>query len=225
MFNEQRGNAATGVALIEISGKAIVYKRPQPASWFVQTAEYARIMSHLGGQTTLLLGHTRLPTKGDSSRAANNHPIQAGSILGVHNGEITNAEDLFAEADYAREGEVDSEIIFRLMEKIDPTAQHRRYLDDLQYHMQALEGQYTFLACDQRKPAQVVVVKHGNPLCAHFHEQWKGLIFSSRYVFMRKVFKRSFKDGPLPQDSLMLFDAMQLPELRCAPEASIPLFE
>lgn len=224
MFNEQRGNAATGIAVVETSGKAIVYKRPQPASWFVETAEYNRILRHVGARTTLILGHTRLPTKGDSSRAVNNHPIEAGSVLGVHNGEITNAEDLFAGADYERIGEVDSEIIFRLIEKADPTAPCRLYLDDLQCRMQALEGQYTFLACDRRKPEQIVVIKHGNPLCIHFHEQWKAVLFSSRYVFLRKVFKHSFRDGSLPQDSVMLFDAMDLPEAGCTPKTSMPLY-
>ncbi len=224
MMNEQRGSAATGVAVIEASGKAIVYKRDQPASWFVQTPEYIRIIRRVGSRTTLILGHTRLPTQGDASRAVNNHPIQAGSVVGVHNGEITNAENLFAESDYPRDGEVDSEIIFRLMEKADPTVHDRPYLDDLQCRIQALEGKYTFLACDKRKPEQIVAVKHGNPLCVHFHEPWNALIFSSRHVFLRKVFKRSFKAGSLPPDSLMLFDAMQLPAHRCSPEVSVPLF-
>lgn len=224
LLNEQRGNEATGLAVIETSGKAMVYKRPVPASRFVRTAEFKRIMSHVGAKTTIILGHTRLPTRGDSSRAVNNHPIQAGSVLGVHNGEITNAEELFSSTGCERVGEVDSEIIFRLIEKADPTAQTSRYLDELQCGLNVLEGQCTFIACDRRKPAQILVAKHGNPLSVHFHEQWSALILSSRYVFLRKVFKRTFKGESLPQDLLMLFDAMRLPEIGHMPKMAKPLY-
>ncbi len=79
------------------------------------------------------------------------------------------------------------------------------------------------MACDQRKPEHLVVAKHGNPLWMHFHEPWEALVFSSRYVFLRKVFGEFFNREPLPADRLMLFDALQLPSAGRMPAWAVPL--
>jgi glutamine phosphoribosylpyrophosphate amidotransferase len=59
-----------------------------------------------------------MPTKGSPILNTNNHPIIAGRVIGVHNGIINNDDALFSK--YAnrieRAGQVDSEIIFRLID-------------------------------------------------------------------------------------------------------------
>jgi len=66
-----------------------------------------------------VLLHVRDFTKGHPDIAANNHPIRHGSVVGVHNGVLSNDEELLAR--YAIERQepamtVDSEAIFALME-------------------------------------------------------------------------------------------------------------
>jgi glutamine phosphoribosylpyrophosphate amidotransferase len=78
-----------------------------------------------------LLLHVRDCTSGDPSINANNHPIRHGSVVGVHNGVIANADDLFAAHRIQRfdpRATVDSEVIFALAEHGDSVP---RMLEDL----------------------------------------------------------------------------------------------
>jgi len=224
ILNEQRGTAATGIAVIDAGGRVALHKSPLPASLFTKTTGYERILSCVGAQTSLILGHTRLPTKGDPNKDPNNHPIWTGTVVGVHNGAIKNDDELFDLWGYERTADVDSEIIFRLVGSADPASSPRKYLDTLGQRIQLVKGEFTFLACDQRRPEHIVVAKHANPLWIYFHRQWNALIFSSRYVFLRKAFAGSVLAESLPQDVLMLFDARLLPQLGCTPKTALPMY-
>jgi glucosamine 6-phosphate synthetase-like amidotransferase/phosphosugar isomerase protein len=64
-----------------------------------------------------LLVHVRDYTKGHPSIAANNHPVQHGPIVGIHNGIILNDDELLGCLDCARAEPrmtVDSEAIFAI---------------------------------------------------------------------------------------------------------------
>jgi glucosamine 6-phosphate synthetase-like amidotransferase/phosphosugar isomerase protein len=68
-------------------------------------------------ETTQALVHVRDYTKGHPDVEVNNHPIRHGSIVGIHNGVITNDDDLLARHGIERahpELTVDSEAIFAL---------------------------------------------------------------------------------------------------------------
>lgn len=224
VFNEARGKDATGLAVLQRDGDLGVYKTAHPASEVIDHEEYQTLLNSVNQDTTLILGHTRYPTKGDPSVTGNNHPLQAGPVFGVHNGTIKNDDVLFQQYGYPREADVDSEIIFRLLEPFTITKDTRNYLQSVQPRIQLLQGAFTFLAGDQRTPGKLLVMKHLNPLCLHFHAEWNALIFSSRYVFLRKSFGKSVVTEALPVDQLMLFDADRLPELGNEPAEQVPLF-
>ena len=66
-----------------------------------------------------VLIHVRDFTKGHPDVEANNHPIRHGSVVGVHNGVLSNDDDLLARYGIERHDPamtVDSEAIFALME-------------------------------------------------------------------------------------------------------------
>ncbi len=224
IFNEERGHIATGVAITDMNGNTLLYKNALPASQFVHMPEYIDILSNIGSLTTVLIGHTRLPTKGDPNINGNNHPIQTGSVVGVHNGNIDNDDELFFSCGCERTAEVDSEIIFRLLERINPDTKDSQYLDQVRPFLRIMRGQCTFLACDRRKPEQLLVLKHQNPLCIHFHREWNALIFSSRYVFLRKVFGPALVAESLERDQLMLFNAHAIPRLGITPKQRLCLY-
>lgn len=223
LSNEERGRAATGLALVCADGRAMLFKRPLPASRFVALEDYQTLLDTIGSQTTLILGHARMPTKGSPSCSHNNHPLKAGPVFGVHNGRIENDDELFCHLSLPRQGEVDSEIIFRLLETVSPAALNGNYLNTIQPLLQLLEGQFTFLACDQRQPERLLVLKHNNPLCVHFHLEWNALIFSSRYIFLRQAFGRSLTAEALEHDRLMYFDARMIPQQGARPICSLQL--
>jgi glucosamine 6-phosphate synthetase-like amidotransferase/phosphosugar isomerase protein len=222
IYNEERGPAATGLAVLQRDGSIATAKMPLPAHQFTQTPEYRALLARVNAQTTIVLGHTRLPTKGSPRNNANNHPLHSGSVWGVHNGHIHNDDELFARYGYARQAEVDSEIIFQLLADL-PLTPNDGYLSAVAARLRLLDGDFTFIACDQRAPTQLLVLKHNNPLCAHWHAEWNALIFSSRYVFLRQAFGYPVSAEALPHHRLALFDALALPQRGLTPLATYAL--
>ncbi len=222
LANEERGQAAAGLAIVRVDGQAAMQKLASPASQFIATTEYCNLLDRLDARTTLLLGHTRYPTKGDPANNANNHPIQVGPIIGIHNGQVTNDDAMFALRGYPRQAQVDSEIIFRLLGPISPAGLDGDYLPAVRAQLRLLQGELTFLASDQRAPEKLLVAKRYNPLSLHYHPEWQALIFSSRYLFLRQTFGPVLLTEHLPPKQLFLFDAQTLPQLGYHPAAALP---
>lgn len=69
-----------------------------------------------------IIGHCRKKSVGDAYDNKNNHPIIVNNIIGVHNGTLTNTEEIFkniaaeSKTTIKRDGTVDSEAIFRLVQ-------------------------------------------------------------------------------------------------------------
>lgn len=205
-----------------MNGQARLFKAPLPASEFINHPEYLSLLASIGDQTSLVLGHTRYPTKGEPTLEMNNHPIQAGPVLGVHNGHIKNDDDLFEQLGYPRRAEVDSEIIFQMLAASSPE-NPLQYLSEIKPHLEMLEGQFTFISVDCRAPDQLLVFKHDNPLCIHYHTDWDALILSSRYIFLRKTFGPIINIETLEQDTLLLFNALSINQFHSKPSLSIPI--
>jgi glucosamine 6-phosphate synthetase-like amidotransferase/phosphosugar isomerase protein len=225
VFNEERGREASGCAIFGRDGRVILHKMPVNASRFMATPEYMSLLDAAGSSTTLILGHTRLPTRGDNNFASDKHPLEAGPVFGVQNGTIDNADNLFTQAGLPRGAEADSEIIFRLLESISPVASGGEYLAAIRPLIRRLEGKFTFLACDRRRPERLLLLKHNNPLYTHFRPEWNALFISSRYVFLRMAFREDVHAEALPADRLMLFQADVLPDTFGRPSANLPLYE
>ncbi len=223
LFNEERGYEASGVALVRTDGSIDYFKAPLPASSLIKTADYARVLSGMDEKTTMLLGHTRAPTKGSPYNNVNNHPLLVDHIIGVHNGHIYNDEGLTTSYELVREAQVDSEVIFRLMSQINPHLPPGDYLAAMQRQLSELVGKFTFLAVDRLHPEHLLVTKHLNPLSLHYHAPWHALIFSSRYLFLRKEFGYAVRTERLPAGRLFLFGAGELPKLKHMPLAELEI--
>src|SRR4029077_11760912 len=105
-----------------------------------------------------LLVHVRDYTKGHPSIAANNHPVRHGPVVGIHNGIITNDDELLAPHTCARAEPrmtVDSEAIFAV------AAHSRNDARALEY----LRGAMATSWLDEREPGVVFVARgSGRPL-------------------------------------------------------------
>src|SRR3954471_21891108 len=107
----ERGADAVGYAY-RAPGEAYptVVKQRTPASELLDRVSVPR-------EVDQLLVHVRDYTKGHPSIAANNHPVRHGPIVGIHNGIITNDDELLAPHSCARSEPrmtVDSEAIFAI---------------------------------------------------------------------------------------------------------------
>lgn len=190
---------------------------PLPASEFVTRHEYQSMLKKIDANTTLILGHTRQSTKGDPAFPRNNHPLRARAVIGVHNGHINNNDEIFARYNYPRKAHVDSEIIFRILDTALPRASGMQYLVAIRPPLQLLDGQFTFLACDQRSPERLLVLKHENPLYIFINA------IGMRLSFLRKVFGSGLTPEALPHDRLLLFDANALLQIGNRPVAALQL--
>jgi glucosamine 6-phosphate synthetase-like amidotransferase/phosphosugar isomerase protein len=107
----ERGADAVGYAyLAPYERYASVVKQRTPASQLLDQMS-------VPGEANQLLVHVRDYTKGHPSIAANNHPVQHGPIVGIHNGIILNDDALLEPLSCARcepSMTVDSEAIFAL---------------------------------------------------------------------------------------------------------------
>lgn len=211
LCNEERGREATGVTVIQKDGQYKIFKQPIPASDFVQTAFYQRALALIGTETVCVLGHTRMPTKGTRWNNANNHPLRGEYTLGVHNGRIHNDDALFAQLNISRRAEVDSEIVFRLLDRAE-SSPDKGYLAHVQESIELLDGKLASLYVDLRHPALLVAIRKNNPLNLHYEPTLKALFFSSRYIFLRKTFGRSVIAETLKNEHIYLFDAEKLSE-------------
>jgi asparagine synthetase B (glutamine-hydrolysing) len=110
----ERGRHASGAAFRRPGAAIEVVKRRSGAS---------RLLGDLAlpAGAAAALVHVRDYTKGHPSLDANNHPIRHGAVVGIHNGQLENDEELFARFGIPRAEPgmtVDSEAIFALVHRL-----------------------------------------------------------------------------------------------------------
>jgi len=118
-FSEVRGTDASGLCVVT-DNMAYIFKDKERGSKLKESYDLNGILLEIKPTQKFrcAFGHTRAQTKGTYLKNENNHPIVANKTIGVHNGIIFNDDSLFTayDDDIEREGMVDSEIIFRLID-------------------------------------------------------------------------------------------------------------
>jgi glucosamine 6-phosphate synthetase-like amidotransferase/phosphosugar isomerase protein len=148
----ERGADAVGYAYRRPGDPyATVVKQRTPASQLLDRVSVPQ-------EVDQLLVHVRDYTKGHPSIAANNHPVRHGPVVGIHNGIITNDDELLAPHSCSRSEPrmtVDSEAIFAV-------AAHSR--NDARA-LEHLRGAMATAWLDEREPGVVFVARgSGRPL-------------------------------------------------------------
>jgi glucosamine 6-phosphate synthetase-like amidotransferase/phosphosugar isomerase protein len=169
----ERGADAVGYAYrARVDSYATVVKQRTPASQLLERVSVPDVASQL-------LVHVRDYTKGHPSIAANNHPVRHGPVVGIHNGIITNDDELLAPHACARAEPrmtVDSEAIFAL-------AAHSR--NDA-HALEHLRGAMATSWVDEREPGVLFVARgSGRPLWVG--EGRDGVFFASTRVALEVV--------------------------------------
>jgi len=178
---EIRGTDASGICIVS-GKKAKVFKEHIPGSCLPKEEGYKDIMKSITYQENFqfMIGHVRARTKGSELFNVNNHPIISGKVIGVHNGVISNDEDIFkVEKDLNRRGEVDSEVIFSLLNKaisIDKST----IISAVQRTSQALVGSYScaFLHLDHPNYLTLFSGNYAN-IVLHDFRNYKLMVFGS----------------------------------------------
>jgi glucosamine 6-phosphate synthetase-like amidotransferase/phosphosugar isomerase protein len=187
----ERGADAVGYAYRSPgAGYPTVVKQRTPASMLLDRIS----VPDDAGQ---LLVHVRDYTKGHPSIAANNHPVRHGPVVGIHNGIITNDDELLGRHDCARaepQMTVDSEAIFAV-------AAHSR--SDARA-LEELEGAMAAAWLDEREPDVLQLARGvGRPLW--LAESRDGIFFASTKLALEvlehycelSLRKRQVREGTL----------------------------
>ncbi len=229
LANETRGKEATGALLVQKDCTWHLEKAALPACEFIQTMRYKTFLQKVDQNTILLLGHTRKPTKGSPENNDNNHPIVRGRTIGVHNGTLSNDDEIFLNhlkaGKESRIGAVDSEAIFALIDELDRRDTLSSRCDNLSRMSRLLHGSYTTLYAHPDDPCRLYLLKYNNPMSVHYSPELDGLFFSSRYIFLRKAFGRSVITEALPSRHGYIFDSRLISHRGKIPSLSFSLSE
>jgi hypothetical protein len=184
---EPRGKDATGVYQVHSDGDwALVKTGKRVSDWIVARREgeneekddpiiYPELVESWlehPMEPTAVVGHCRAATVGSRGKDNNdNHPFavqldEKNSILGVHNGTLTNHEVIFDKLPKTlpRHGSVDSESIFHFLYHL--TDKGTKEVDGgmLKYLAERLEGAYAVIMMNSRFPEQVVTFRRDRPM-------------------------------------------------------------
>lgn len=169
-----RGLDAAGIALVSQSSIHILKDKGQ-ASELLASKEYADFIKlYFTNKTLHIMGHTRSETKGSHKDNVNNHPIVAGDFVGIHNGKISNDEELFKKLEargYAfRSGQVDSEIIFRMLD-YGKKYEKCSTINSIITSSLALIGGFAVACTERETPHILYLFKNTPPIALHkFHD-------------------------------------------------------
>ena len=168
-----RGRHATGVAMIEKNGGQMIRKAALPADYFVKTPIYTEAVETMDNSTGAILGHTRYATQGSPKVNSNNHPIKAGSVVGTHNGWVSNDDELFDKFNLDRFAEVDSEVLFRMFDKASNLGEFKEKM------LSKVKGAVSMVWADSEFPNYVYIFKGNNPFEMVYLKEYKMFAYAS----------------------------------------------
>ncbi len=204
---EAGGSHATGWACV-IDKSPVVRKDKIPATEFVKTDMHKELLGLLP-ETRIVIGHTRFKTQGDNKYNRNNHPLlsKESGLIVAHNGCITNYDELVKKHNIKTDGEVDSEIILRMIET---------HNGDYEKAFQEMRGSFTFTMLDINNPNMLQIFRHTNGMNFIFVEEKNVIFFATTAMnvtnelktYKHKLFKKEidYMESSAKDDTLYSFD-------------------
>lgn len=197
-MTQVRGKDATGTSVMFEDGNYYGLKMGIPAIEFL--SRYGKNDKEYGGFVKVwrkskkigrvFLGHCRATTRGCSLDNANNHPIESGEIIGVHNGTIQNDDDIFDRLGCERSGAVDSEAIFRLLQHYTDNGTEPFTTKIMEETVKKLAGTFAVLAYSGNNPFQACAFRDRKPFEMLLIKPLKLLICASDKQFMETAVYR-----------------------------------
>ena len=203
-LSEERGPYATGVAWLNRDGEHRLFKKVVPASEFIRDKAFGEVLGTIDNSVTVLLGHTRWPTRGNPACVDDAQPKRAGRILATHNGTVTNADWLFQRFGLPRHAEVDSEVIFRFAdESID--ADGRLNLHALAGRMALCKGSVAAVMVAKTDPERVVMIRGTNPLEMMYSPRYRAVLYASDMDYIRHAVgdETGWVEAAIPRGALV----------------------
>lgn len=180
-ISESRGKESSGVTAVS-KDKIKVYKSAKPAHVLTSSKEFDKLFSN---DITAVIGHARLVTNGGLEDNRNNQPVIKDKIVGVHNGIITNVDELFCKhQDLKRKSEVDTEIILSLVGKYYQPSQNLS--QSIKKTFDEIEGAASIALVFEDINALAIATNTGS---LYLMAKRGSVIFASERSFLEKVTK------------------------------------
>lgn len=205
VLSQARGRQATGAAWLKRDGNHRLFKRPMTAERFITQKAFHELLAGVDNRTTLLMGHTRHPTRGDKQVNRNNHPIRAGDVIGTHNGTIYNADNLFCYYRLRRFAEVDSEILLRLA--AHAIRNGRVAVRRFKQGIKRCHGQIAAVMSSRSDPRTTLLLKGNNPLELRWNRRIGAILYASDRRYLNAVLsgERGWCELSVPPMNLLVF--------------------
>lgn len=196
-FSESRGKDSSGIAFRDITNNTIdVIKGDISVRQLLKSKELnnsleQNLLSYKQGNGFTAFGHARLVTNGSQLQEVNNQPVIKDNILCVHNGIITNVDELWAQhKELKREYLIDTEIIPALIRK---ELENENDISQVFNHaLNQLEGTYSVATMYQDLDQFVLATNNGSLYYLTDNESY--IVFASEGYFLERLKKEpSFK--------------------------------
>ena len=206
LLSTSRGKEASGAAFL--SGNSIYYtKEPISASKLLKSANYKKLLD-LGKQEffsqnvqpVAFMGHSRLVTNGSQYSHENNQPVNSNGILAIHNGIVTNVDELWKNhKNLTKQTQLDTEILLALIS--DHIKKSRQLEKSIRQTYSEMEGAAS-LALFFSELDKIVLVTNTGSLYVIEAPEMGVLIFASEKYFLQKIAARSEFHGSLSNQEI-----------------------
>jgi len=202
-ITRSRGEDATGVANLFSDGNFYGLKMGIPSPDFIarfggKDTDYDGFLKVWRDNFTkrkkivkTFIGHCRKASIGlNASDNVNNHPIIVGDIIGIHNGTLTNHDQIFKMLKCKRDGDVDSEAIVRLIHYLTKGGKEPLSIDVLLETCKRLHGSYSCVTLNANSPNQVATFRDDRPAEAMIIRPLKIVLLASESAFLKTALFR-----------------------------------
>jgi amidophosphoribosyltransferase len=195
-ITEERGKDASGLAATFDNGEFAIIKSgmpsPQMMTMFDEKSgktykNFLKLCRENGSNVRSFIGHCRKASVGNTWDNVNNHPIRIGDIIGVHNGTLKNHDRIFELLKIKRDGDVDSESIFRLFNHFTNNAEEPFTLDLVKSIGTKLDGSYAVIVANSNNPYQIALMRDGRPMDLAILKGYGIVMISSEKKFIERV--------------------------------------
>lgn len=185
-----RGPDAAGVC-ISTSKDVTIFKHHVSGRNIKKQTGFLKALRSINAVDTFhsIIGHTRYQTQGTYYDNENNHPIICGKTVGVHNGIIINDYSLFEKIkqDVQRIAEVDSEIIFALMDLYIENGDSLQ--DAIVKATTQFSGNFACAAINTQNVEEIAFFKDTNPISFVKFSKLNLIVFASTETIIKNAIK------------------------------------
>lgn len=154
--SESRGKEASGY-LYDSRNAIEIYKSPKKFSDKINLKHLNKLIKQ-EAHSNFLIGHTRLKTEGDESNPINNQPCELNEYILVHNGIITNHNEI-KERSNSSHLELDSYAILNILQSDNKKI---NFVDNFIQSLNELKGEITICLFSKKENSFILYTNTGS---------------------------------------------------------------